>query len=729
MTTNHLQVKLNYFFKSIIYILFCFYSIANTFSQSKPLNLSYFKENDFINPIQPTVLSGFYNENNFTDYKVKDDSKKLIIETQNFKVLVNKSPFQFRFINTNNRDTFQILSQNQSGICFTDSTIGKSSFIKSVSSINKTKNEIRINTDNPDIQLKIQVIDYGILKFYVESNSISSKIQISAKKQGSFFGGGEHFIGSKLDQRRITNEITDHINFVWEKEHTVETLQRYEPTYLAIPFVLTPSGFGLYLDNAKTSFFELNTNANALNIQLNNNIAVLYLFAEKTPKEVLTSYTTITGRQPAPADWHLGVWVNLLEGRDSVYAKANRLKKWGIPTNAIWIFDLEDPTTCTGWPFWTKGFYGKSRQLTDSLHKLDLKVLTYLHPFVYKNLLYYKFQNPIYDYCKNNKLLLREDTLVDKPSTVLDFYNQKTVVWWKSILKELLINDNFDGWMEDFGDISYNYNKKSKQWKPINYITDYSFSNEVLANLYPLVYHKTTYKISQSLKPDFIGFCRSGSAGSAPFTKLVWGGDQSPTWDKKFGYPSLVSAGISAGLSGYGIWAPDILSNSPSVELWKRWVQFGAFTATMRDHLWANKPKSIKIWTNANTMNYFKRYALIHTALMPYLMEFAKEASKTGIPIIRHMMLEYPNDSNTLTCEYQYMLGSEMIVAPVVEEHAITKQLYLPKGEWVNLWNNEIKNGNRWIEVKVTNDLIPVFIKKNSQNVNIKSFIEKVSKY
>ncbi|MDQ6842874.1 MAG: glycoside hydrolase family 31 protein [Bacteroidota bacterium] len=150
------------------------------------------------------------------------------------------------------------------------------------------------------------------------------------------------------------------------------------------------------------------------------------------------------------------------------------------------------------------------------------------------------------------------------------------------------------------------------------------------------------------------------------------------------------------------------------MELWKRWVEFGAFTSLMRDHLWDNNPGAIKLWTNDSTIAFFKKYAMLHKMIQPYLYSLAIESSKSGVPIIRHMMLEYPTDTSTYNCEYQYMLGSELIIAPVVEEHADTKEVYLPEGEWKYLWDDKMYQGKHWVTVKAPVDEIPVFIKKGS---------------
>ena len=222
-----------------------------------------------------------------------------------------------------------------------------------------------------------------------------------------------------------------------------------------------------------------------------------------------------------------------------------------------------------------------------------------------------------------------------------------------------MMDFGFDGWMEDFGEQTQD-NDRFMTRK----------SGREMANLYPWLYHKISYAVGTKLRPDVVQFSRSGYSGSQAYSRVVWGGDQRPDWSLDRGYPSVVAAGISAGLSGFGVWAPDILSSGSSKELWIRWTEFGALTPVMRDHLW-NKPKfAVDLWFDEETTDTFRRYARLHTSLFPYLFTYAQHAAQTGIPIMRHLMLEFSDDSKTYDTEYEYLLGEKLRAAPVVIEGA-----------------------------------------------------------
>ena len=400
--------------------------------------------------------------------------------------------------------------------------------------------------------------------------------------------------------------------------------------------------------------------------------------------------------------------------------------------DAAWVFDFDDPKTNTGWCYWTKGYFGPLRDLTDSLHNMGLKAMTYLRTFVNKDLFWYDLPNPVYEYALKNDLIMVPKVPIDdkrfesfNSERQVNFFNPDSRNWWRNILKEILVTENFDGWMEDFGDINNLFDRQTCRYGPLDFKRTLPISNDELANIYPLVYHKITREATVALKPDAVGFCRSGSAGSAGYTAITWGGDQTPTWDKRFGYPSLITAGISAGWSGYGIWAPDILSRSPSRELWMRWVQFGAFTALMRDHLWDFLPENVSIWTDSAALGYYKKYAILHTALKDYLYASGQVAHETGIPIMRHLALEFPKDTACYGLEYEYMLGDKILVAPVIEEGTVRQSVYLPEGSWKYYWTGKLYPGGQHITVDAPVEEIPFFIKQGGNMELLKSLNNK----
>ncbi len=661
---------------------------------------------------------------------VKESAGGLRIQTTAFLLNIQKKPFACNLLNTITHQKWLLDS-----IQYSDLMDGQQNFISSIRSVERKVNTWSLKSQDDQFSLVIEVLASGIIHFSIVYGkgtagalSTAQNIKCIFKGAGDFFGGGERFLSSRLNGRKFTNQPHDRA-WIPDSLRNPEYLKTQEPTYLPIPFIFTPQGNGLYVDEVNTTTIDLIHSAqNRFSILVDGLHTDLFFFAAANPRLLLKDYTTIIGRSPLPPKWAFGVWVNLRKGRDSVLYLAHFLRNTQIPVDAIWLFDFDDPESNTGWTYWTNGYFGNLRYVTDSLHALDFKVLTYLRSFSNKRLSYYDFPNPIHDEAVSRHFIMMADE-VDRANfsdfssnDQINFYNPATEGWWKNILKRNLVTEDFDGWMEDFGDVSYVYNRPKAAYEPMRFHLDSPYdklSNEQIANLYPLLYHKMTHELSAQLKPDNTAFSRSGSAGSAAYSSVIWGGDQVPSWDKLYGYPSAITAGISAGLSGYGVWAPDILGLSPSRELWMRWVQFGALTPIMRDHPWDYLPENIKLFSDSATIRFFKKYAILHHALAPYLYLAAQESSRSGTPVMRHLLLQFPKDTTTYTCEYEYMLGDALLVAPVIEEGATVRKVYLPEGQWRYYWSDKIYAGKTWVTVNAPIDQIPFFILQGSETPRI----------
>jgi sulfoquinovosidase len=700
--------------KYILTIAFvcCFY-----FSKAQDTD-SLLKSEIKLGIIHPTVIANGYfpDTSRYISLDFKETKDAYIIKTNAFIFSIHKNPFKISLLNNARKELW-----NLDNVLFDGQ---KNTFTK-IEKLYHLENDFNFTTDNKNISFNVEIVTENTVKFFISNIDNNSKnIELKFKAHGTFFGGGERFIGTVLNGRKFNNQPNDH-GWLPDTMRTVAALQKFEPTYLPIPFIYTPKGTGLYVDDISTTTIDLqHVDETNFSVSINDNKTTVYFFAAASPKALLSAYTSLVGRTPLAPKWAFGVWLNLLKGADSVIYRANELRSLNIRSDVLWLFDFDDPESNTGWTLWTNGYYGNLRNLTDSLHKLNFKVLTYLRSFADSTLSYYNFPNPVYQFAKANNFILPSEKIEDKDfnnfhsNDQINFYNKAATDWWKNILYRNLITENFDGWMEDFGDVNYVLQRNKTYYTPLRFNLDMPFSdlsNEQVANLYPLLYHKITHQLAANLKPDVVEFSRSGSAASAAFEPIIWGGDQEPSWSKTYGYPSAISAGLSAGLSGYSVWAPDILCLSPSRELWMRWVEFGAMTSIMRDHLWNYGKANIRIWTDSSTLQFFKKYATLHEALKDYLYQTAKESTHTGVPVMRHLMLEYPNDTTTYHLEYEYMLGNDILVAPVVEEHATKEKIYLPEGKWKYYWTNKIYDGNVWINVDAPFSEIPFFINQDAK--------------
>jgi hypothetical protein len=183
----------------------------------------------------------------------------------------------------------------------------------------------------------------------------------------------------------------------------------------------------------------------------------------------------------------------------------------------------------------------------------------------------------------------------------------------------------------------------------------------------------------------------------------------------------LVAAALSSGLSGLPYWHPEVggflsaaLPRAVERELWFRWLQFGALSSLLRDQYGEHQGHPVDAWSDAETIAQFRRYARLHDSLVPYLYSLAREASRTGLPIMRHLTLNWPSDPHAWTVQDVYTLGDDLLVAPVVSEGVRSREVYLPAGHWVDWWSGRGFEGGRTHVVEAPLHQIPLFARDGS---------------
>jgi alpha-glucosidase (family GH31 glycosyl hydrolase) len=269
---------------------------------------------------------------------------------------------------------------------------------------------------------------------------------------------------------------------------------------------------------------------------------------------------------------------------------------------------------------------------------------------------------------------------------LVDFTNPDAVAWWQGLLKGILLDEGFDGWMEDFGEAV-----------PGNALLADGTTARESHNRYPVLYHRASYEAIQHHKPDALQFCRGGYLGAQQYAKAFWPGDQTVDWSAECGIGCVIPSGVSMGLMGVAAWGSDIagcmdfpsLENgfgggSEDEELWIRWCQMGAMSPLMREHLGFLTGKPADVWSSPATTDAWRRAGGWHTALFPYLYTAAHICSSTGMPILRGLMIDFPDDPESWTLTTQYLLGPAMLCAPVIHKGARSKDVYLPSGTWTD---------------------------------------------
>jgi len=658
-----------------------------------------------------------------------ETNEGVAVESNLWRLEVSKNPWKLSLLNKATQAVWKIASDasGPSGIWWSNDPAGSGPPLQlsRVEKVQRTGNhwaiDCRVEGTDKGVTLGLDIISPNVIRLSIEAPSWggNARLGISIAGQGPFFGLGERYEKAKLDGLKVKLHIEDNYDSSITPGHNW--------TYVPVPFLLNPRGLGLYVDTARISTFDLTSEASQrFSVQINGPSTDCYFLVAEGPKGVITAYTSLTGRTPLSPPWALGVWVCALKGRDVVVDVARRLRQQGIPASAIYPMDLYDMPGNMVAPQGLAPYYGPPREFVEALHELGFKVLWYKTPYVLPILTPYFSPNPDFEEgVRKHFFVLTPDGEPigpDYPSMTfvagsrqgvaadLDFTAPAAVDRWQKWIQVSLKDYDFDGFMEDYGEY-------------VNEDYQFAFGKNAgrdMANLYSLFYHKITFLMVDQLKPGAVTFARSGYAGSQGYTRALSAGDQVANWTVERGLPSAVPAGITAGLSGFAVWGPDIDCTGSSKELYARWTEFGALTPIMRTLIWSGRGLEdlakypIDIWFDSQTIDLFRKYAKLHTSLFPYFYTYATEAAKDGLPIIRHPMLEWPDDPQTYDAEYQYLLGDRILVAPVLKEGARTRSLYLPKGSWVDYWTGNILEGGHQVEVQAPLERIPIFVKAGS---------------
>jgi alpha-D-xyloside xylohydrolase len=227
-------------------------------------------------------------------------------------------------------------------------------------------------------------------------------------------------------------------------------------------------------------------------------------------------------------------------------------------------------------------------------------------------------------------------------------------------------------------------------------------------NLYPLYYNRVVYEVTQQMKGEGLVWSRSGWAGNQRYP-TCWSGDPACAWDS---LAFTLRGGLSLGLSGVPFWSHDVggYRGQPTEKLYIRWAQFGMFCSHTRCHGESQREP----WYYGNrALEIFRDYARLRYQLFPYLYSCAHQAAKTGMPVLRAMLLEFPDDDNCYDKELQYMFGPCFLVAPIFNENN-QRDVYLPPGQWFDYWTEKIYQGPSNIVIKAPLDRLPLFVRSGA---------------
>ena len=466
-----------------------------------------------------------------------------------------------------------------------------------------------------------------------------------------------------------------------------------EITYKNIPFYITNKGYGVLLDNEGDAAYEIaSEKVERLQFSVEGERLDYYVINGSTPKGTISKYTELTGKPALPPAWSFGLWLttsfttNYDEGTTSGFIQG--MADRDIPLH-VFHFDcywMEAYEWCNF--TWDPKTFPDPAGMLKRYHDRGLKICVWINPYIgQKSPLFQEGMEHGYLIRKTNGDVWQTD-MWQAGMGLVDFTNPDAAAWYQGKLKTLL-DMGVDCFKTDFG-----------ERVPVK-----------MHNYYTYLYNQAVFQLLERERGtgEAVLFARSATVGGQQFP-AHWGGDCSAT------YPSMaetIRSGLSLACAGFGFWSHDIsgFENTAPADIYKRWCQFGLLSSHSRLH--GSSSYRVPWLFDDEACDVLRKFVKLKCALMPYLYRQAVKAHEEGIPMMRPMFVEFPEDRACEPLDKQYMLGDSLLVAPVFKESGEV-EYYLPEGVWVNLLTGTTVKGGRW--QKETHDYfsLPLMVRPGS---------------
>jgi alpha-glucosidase len=434
--------------------------------------------------------------------------------------------------------------------------------------------------------------------------------------------------------------------------------------------------------------------------------------------ETVSNLSKLLGIQPKLPNWvYNGVWLGIQGGNDIVEEKIRKCLEKEIKIAAVWCQDWQgihmqgaQKRLIWNWEY-DSNLYPDLPNYIKSLNDRGIKYLGYNNSML-------ALGEEQYQYALEKGLTVKDldgnqyKIITDSgEKSLLDLSNPKTITWFKEIIKENMINIGMSGWMADYG-----------EYLPIDCVLHSGESPEMFHNKFPVLFAKANYEAVKEVDKleEIVFFTRAGYSHISKYTTAVWAGDQLVDWSLGDGLGTIIPAGISIGICGIGYYHFDIggfhsLENYfRTKELFMRWTEAAVFTMIMRTHESIKPYDNLQFDYDDETLKHFAKMVDLHVRLKPYFQFISEEYQKTGISPFRGCFLHYESDPELYNLKYQYMLGPDLVIAPVIEPKKEEWKVYLPEDVWIHMWSHNEYNGG-WTIVDAPIGKLPVFYRKTSK--------------
>lgn len=550
-------------------------------------------------------------------------------------------------------------------------------------------------------------------------------VTIPATADEHVYGSGETFTEFDLRGHKANVWVAEHqnakmlskkiakVSLGFKNGTRKDKFENYE-TYYAQPTYLSSKKYFFHsLTTARSEFDFTNPGYHLLKFDCVDGFRIGF---GDTFEEVLENLTDLLGRQPELPDWvYDGAILGIQGGTDIMMSKVENCLNHDMRVNGVWIQDWEGRRiTAFGkqlqWNWeWDRELYPALDEAIKKLNEKDIKVLGYCNPFL-------AIEKPLYKeaaekgYCvkdKDGKDYLV--TITTFPAAMVDLTNPDAREWIKDIIKKNMIEFGLSGWMADFG-----------EYLPTDCVLYSGENAEYVHNTWPARWAKINREALEETGNlgKIMFFTRAGYTETIKYSTMMWNGDNHVDFSIDNGMASVIPASLSLTCCGYGLAHSDIGGYTTfgkmarTEELYMRWCEMNAFTPVMRGHEGNNPDLNAQFDASDRVLDHKARMSRIHLALKPYIKDAVKYNAETGTGVIRPLFFYY-DEKDAYTESYEYLLGRDILVAPVIRPGTSIREVYLPEDEWVEFFTGEEFKGGHY-SIKAPLGRPPVFYRKKA---------------
>jgi alpha-D-xyloside xylohydrolase len=556
----------------------------------------------------------------------------------------------------------------------------------------------------PANRLRLQQLSEGVYELTGDADRVGNwRLALNDAADG-YYGLGERF-----------NEL-NHTHQIIRNGSQDNGAAKGSATYKPIPFYLSTTGYGLWVDTTAEAVFDMNATSreDVLITVPAQELRIVLIQGPEFPR-ILNRFTSMAGRSMLPPYWSFAPWI----GRDyhrndrDVREDMEKTRTLGLPTSVI-LIDSPWATGYNSYLFNPKQFRDEPGLVKD-LHAAGFKLVLWHTSWIndktsrpheegFADKIDIKSSN--YDEAAAHGYFVKdkdgrpyEGTWWKGQGSLIDFTNPDAKAWWQRQVG-LAVKAGADGFKDDDAEG--------------NFQGDARFADgtdpRLMRNRYAVLYNRAMEEVIQNdLHGNGILFIRSATVGNQNLA-VLWGGDNESNFSPENGLPTVVTAGLGAGISGMALWTADLggyltPKSAPDPRLFMRWTEYSAFSPTMELLSTSNRGA----WDyGEDACNNYRKYAVLHMSLFPYRYAAAQEAARTGMPIMRALVLEYQNDKRAREAKDEYLFGPDLLAAPVIDENT-SRAVYLPAGEWIDYSSGKHLAGSNVVIAEAPLDVLPLY--------------------